>query len=73
MAVRKAAFGQRELRERDVIREAMRLRGASPDKLARSVDDLNAYVIGSATAGIKMRNPGMTKVELSAELRRTFE
>ena len=62
----------REVIYKDLAGESLRLRDVSPDKLAKSMDDLNSYVLKSTIAGIKMRNPGMPKSQLSAEIRKAF-
>lgn len=64
--------GVQEARDRDLVREAVRLRGASPEKLVKALDDLNGYIIGSVTIGIKSRKPSITDRGLSRELRRAF-
>ncbi len=63
---------QMELRERDVVREAIRLRTASPEKLAMALNDLNSYVISAAIAGIRLRNPGIKRAQLRKELKGIF-
>jgi hypothetical protein len=46
---------EQECRDQDLMREAARLRGVSPDKLSRDLDRLNSYIIASAKEGIRMR------------------
>ena len=44
-----------EHRESDLGREGGRLGDASPDNLAKSLDDLNSCIIASAKEGLKLR------------------
>ena len=72
MGIEAVRRGEAERRDRDLVREAVRLRGVPPDKLARAMDDLNSYVLKSAVIGIKARNPGITKSQLSIEIKKAF-
>ena len=64
--------GRGERRERDIVVESVRLRAVNPDKLGRALDDLNSYVLRSAVAGMRLRNPRITERQLAHEIRKAF-
>jgi hypothetical protein len=71
-AMGKKGSVEQERRERDLIRESVRLRGASPEKLTKALDNLNEYVVKSTVISIKSKNPGISDERLSQELRKAF-
>ena len=64
---------EQQNRDRDLMREAARLRGVSPEEAFERLNKLNEMAINDAIGEIKSKHPNVSNEDLSKELRAFFK
>lgn len=73
MSVAEFRRNQKELRERDLVRQAVRLRSQSGKESLRSAFDMDDFVLDMTIRGVKNSHPNIGESKLLEEVKRIYQ